>query len=77
MNGKKYTLTYDSFIEILVELKANKKDPKDWPLEPKTRKDGTLSFNFSNGQKQNIPLVGWLYRPWIQVQMPNNLLYSI
>lgn len=32
MNGKKYTLTYDSIIEILIELKANKKDPKDWPL---------------------------------------------
>jgi len=58
-------------------LKANKKDAKDWPLEPRTRKDGTVLLKFSNGHQQSIPLVGWLYRPWAQIQMPNNLLFSI
>jgi hypothetical protein len=40
VTNKKYNLAFESFIEIVVELVANKKDFKDWPLEPNTRKDG-------------------------------------
>ena len=31
---------------------------------------------YSNGDVQEIKLVGWLYRPWIQIEMPNNLPFS-
>ena len=34
-------------------------------------------MKFSNGEEQIINLVGWLYRPWVQVQMPNDLWCSI
>ena len=43
-------MVYDSFVELMIELTANKKDMKDWPLEPKTRKDGTVIFKYTNGK---------------------------
>jgi hypothetical protein len=69
--NKSYVLAYESFIEIIVQLVANKKDPKDWPLEPKVRKDGHILIKYINGHQQKVNLVGWLYRPWVQLQMPN------
>ena len=43
----------------------------EWPLEAKIRKEGQLIFSYSNKQKQTVDLVGWLLRPWVQIQMPN------
>jgi hypothetical protein len=45
-------------------------------MEEKVRKDGQIIISFSNGQQQTVDLVGWLYRPWIQIQMPNDLYFS-
>lgn len=37
---KEFTLPYESFVEIGIDLKGNPKDFDDWPLEQKVRKDG-------------------------------------
>jgi hypothetical protein len=38
---------------------------ENWPLDNVVRKDGNVKIMYSNGEVQNIKLVGWLYRPWI------------
>jgi hypothetical protein len=45
-------------------------------MEEKVRKDGQIIISYSNGSQQVIDLVGWLYRPWVQIQMPNHQNYS-
>jgi ribosomal protein L24E len=45
-------------------------------MEEKVRKDGQIIISYSNGCQQTIDLVGWLYRPWVQIQMPNDQYYS-
>jgi len=45
-------------------------------MEEKIRRDGQLIISFSNGEKQVVELVGYLYRPWVQVLMPNLFNYS-
>ncbi len=71
-----FVLTSGSILEAKIELVANPSNLAQWPLEDKVRRDGELAISYSNGEKQTIPLVGWLYRPWIQIQMPNNQLHS-
>ena len=46
-------------------------------MEQKVRKDGIMRIIFSNGDIQELPLAGWLYRPWIQIEMPNAQLHSV
>jgi hypothetical protein len=50
---------------------GNPTNLNEWPLEAKIRKEGQLIFSYSNKQKQTVDLVGWLLRPWVQIQMPN------
>lgn len=35
-----------------------------------------MIISYSNGDRQLIDLVGWLYRPWVKVLMPNRELHS-
>lgn len=69
-------LSSDSFLEASVELKANPANLNEWPMEEKVRKDGKLTIDYSNGTQQVVDLVGWLYRPWVQIVMPDDLPYS-
>ena len=71
-----FAITYGSILEAKVELCGNPNNTTLWPMEEKIRKEGQLVLSYSNGEKQVIELVGWLYRPWVQIQMPNNQLHS-
>lgn len=71
-----FTLTSDSILEVTVELNGSPSNLSEWPMEEKVRKDGILNICFSNGSQQSIELAGWLYRPWLAIQMPNGLPYS-
>jgi hypothetical protein len=71
-----FCLTYDSILEVAVELIASSNNLTEWPMEERVRKEGLLTISFSNGSKQSIELAGWLYRPWLTIQMPNLQPYS-
>jgi len=45
-------------------------------MEDKVRRDGELVVKYNNGEVQVIPLVGWLYRPFIFIEMPNSRQHS-
>ena len=64
-------------MEVGINLNGNPKNLEEWPLERKVRKDGVLRIIYSNGSVQEIPLAGWLYRPFVEIQMPNEQLHSL
>lgn len=63
-------------MEAKVELSANPANNNQWPMEEKVRREGQLVLSYSNGAQQTIDLIGWLFRPWVQLQMPNDQLHS-
>ena len=71
-----FVITSDSILEVTVELVGNPANSNEWPLQSRIRKEGQLIFSYSNKQQQKIDLVGWLLRPWVQIQMPDGGLCS-
>lgn len=53
-----FNLVPRTHVEVKIRLNGDCKNLAEWPMLPKTRKEGKLVLSYSNGHTQEFELIG-------------------